>query len=139
MLNTTEAFVLIDCMAHRAGKEDIQRKVKNALDSQSTGSPALVQVNGHPYKHVYDEAAPGAEGFTFKNDVADPCFVKLHQPRWKILVEKCIYGSELSWSVHNYFVTETKRANFSWVPAVFFDGKYDDMASHDTTLLAHMN
>jgi len=140
VLKTEEAFALIDCLMSTV-HEKLPAQA-DTLPESTLPESSQVQVNS---SWVYDDtdssqAPTQTHGITdFKTQVAYPCWRKLHQPRWQKLVEDCTNDGETRDGVQNYYETETKRVNFTWVPAVFLNGTFSYKASHSKDLLSYLD
>jgi len=130
VLNTSQSFALIDCFM---GTVHATLQAQNA-----TANGGLAQ---EADSWVYDKKKSRQQkGFTsFKKQVADPCWRKLHQPRWESLVGECVNDAKMKTGLQSYYETETQRVKFSWVPAVYINGSLSKNASHSRDLLSFLD
>lgn len=129
VLNQTQAFALIDCLM------DIPQL-------RAKAEPSMAQVQKPETWSYADSVKKPAAGPTitdYKQQVLAPCWRKLHQPRWQALVEDCVNDGDNKELLENYYEAETRRVNFTWVPAVFVNGTFHYKASHSMDLLSFLD
>jgi len=149
VLQRTQAFALIDCMMGTVHAIHVAQNASATKEEESTyNSLDLLQVKDVDDPDEDTWTYPGTETqhheipksvTDFKTQVSARCFRKLHQPKWEKLVEECVYDGKLKVSLPEYYATETHRLNFTWVPAVFLNGTFNDKASHAQDLLSFLD